>query len=164
MEKTYARFVTLSNPGNFIKKITLGGITLYQVEFKEEITNNIYEQSEQYFLSSHDSYYYENDIRGDIKKGELLGGFEIRKLISSFSGVYSTNEPQVDILVSGQEFVGVVVLMREQNASTWTNNTREWFVIHYTDGSIIGVNKAEISIYTEDNSTDEVKSYWLIKK
>ena len=54
--------------------------------------------------------------------------------------------------------------MREQNASTWTNNTREWFVIHYTDGNIIGVNKAEISIYTEDNSTEEVKSYWLIKK
>ena len=164
MEKLSARFVTLSNPGNFINKITLKDITLYQVEFSEEISKKILDESDKYFVSVFNSYYYENDIHGDINKGKKFGEFEIKSLISSFSSCYSTSEPQVDILVSGQEFVGVVVLMRSQSASTWTNNTDKWFVIHYTDGSVVGVNRAEVAIYTEDNSTEDIKKYYLIKK
>jgi hypothetical protein len=164
MEKIKARFVTLSNPGNYVKRKTLEYVTIYQVEFPEEVAKKIYEQSEQYFLSVFNSYFYENDVHGEARKGEMFGGNEIKDLISSFSPVYSTDKPQADILVSGEEFIGVVVLMRSQSGSTWRDDRREWFVIHHKDGTIQGVNKAEIAIYTEDVSKEETNSYYLIKK
>lgn len=164
MEKKYARFVTLSNPGNYKRKMTLNDITIYEVEFDEITSENILKQTDEYFLSSFSSSFYENDVYGDVRRHEGFGGFEIRKLVSSFSSMYSTDAPRADILVSGKEFVGVVVYMRELHGSTWTSYTKDWFVIHYTDGSIIGVNRSEDAVYTEDTSKEDTKSYYLIKR
>lgn len=164
MEKLSARFVTTVKPDKYVKSIQHNGVTIYQVEYDEEVAEKILAQADEYFLSKFSSYYYENDVYGEVKKGEGFGGFEIKKLISAFSGMYSTDEPQADILVSGREFAGVVVLMRESGGSTWTSYSNEWFVIHYTDGSIEGVNRSESVVDTEDTSSSDIKSYYLIKK
>ncbi len=85
-------------------------------------------------------------------------------MASSFSPCYSTSEPQVDILVAGKSFAGVVIKMREENGSTWSSYSQEWFVIHYTDGSVEGKNRSEKYVCTEDNTSEHIKSYYLHKK
>ena len=164
MERLTARFVTTSKPTNYVKTLKLNDITLYWVEYGEEDAKRILAESDQYFVSIFNSYFYENDVRGDVKKGEGYGEFEIKEMASAFSPCYSTNEPQVDILVSGKSFAGVVIMMRESGGSTWTSYRREWFVIHYTDGTVEGKNRSENCVYTEDNTSEDVKSYYLYKK
>ena len=85
-------------------------------------------------------------------------------MASAFSPCYSTSEPQVDILVAGKSFAGVVIKMRESGGSTWSSYCREWFVFHYTDGTVEGKNRSENCVYTEDNTSEDVKSYYLHKK
>ena len=164
MEKLTARFVTTSKPSNYVKSLQKDGITLYWVEYNQEDTKRILDESDEYFVSIFSSHYYENDVYGDVKKGENYGEFAIKKMASAFSPCYSTNEPQVDILVIGKSFAGVVIKMRESGGSTWTSYDREWFVIHYTDGTIEGKNRSENYVYTEDNTSESIKSYYLHKK
>ena len=164
MERLNARFVTTSRPSNYVKAFQLKDITLYWVEYDEEDTKRILAESDEYFVSIFSSYYHENDIYGEKKKGEGYGEFAIKKMASSFSPCYSTNEPQVDILVVGKSFAGVVIQMREENGSPWSSYRQEWFVIHYTDGSIEGKNRSEKYVYTEDNTSENIKSYYLHKK
>ena len=164
MEKLTARFVTTSKPDNYVKALQLNGITLYWVEYGEEDTKRILAESDEYFVSIFSSYFYENNVYGDVKKGEGYGEFAIRKMASAFSPCYSTSEPQVDILVAGRSFAGAVIRMRESGGSTWSSYSREWFVIHYTDGSVEGKNRSENCVYTEDNTREDVKSYYLHKK
>jgi len=142
----------------------LKDITLYWVEYEEEDEKRILAESDEYFVSIFGSYHYENDIFGEEKRGEGYGEFEIKKMASSFSPCYSTNEPQLDILVSGKSFAGVVIQMKEENASTWSSYRQEWFVIHYIDGSIEGRNRSERYVCTEDSTSDDIKSYYLHKK
>ncbi len=163
-DKLRGRFVTTSKPSNYINCMRRNDITIYQVEYDEETTKKILSQAEKYFLSKFSSYYYENDVNGEKKKGECYGGFELNNLISAFSNSYYTDEPQADILVSGREFAGVVVLMQESGGSSWESYNNEWFVIHYLDGSIEGKNRSESATYTEDNSSEDSVSYYLIKK
>ncbi len=164
MERLNARFVTLSRPSNYVKAIQLKDITLYWVEYDEETTKRILAESDEYFVSIFSSYYHENDVYGEVKKGAGYGEFAIKKMASSFSPCYSTSEPQVDILVAGKSFAGVVIKMSEDSGSTWSSYSQEWFVIHYTDGSVEGKNRSEKYVYTEDNSSEDVKSYYLHKK
>ena len=164
MEQLNARFVTTSNPGNYVKALRLKDITLYWVEYGEEDTKRILAESDEYFVSVFSSHYYENDVHGEVKKGEGFGEFEIKKMASSFSPCYSTSEPQVDILVSGKSFAGVVIPMKEENGSTWSSCSQEWFVIHYIDGSVEGKNRSEKYVCTEDNTSEYIKSYYLHKK
>ena len=164
MEQLTARFVTTAKPNNYIESLQLNGITLYRVEYGEEDTERILAESDEYFVSIFSSYYYENDVHGDVKKGERYGEFVIKKMASAFSPCYSTNEPQVDILVVGKSFAGVVIKMCESGGSTWSSYSREWFVIHYTDGSVEGQNRSEHCVYTEDNTSEDTKSYYLHKK
>ena len=164
MERLTARFVTTSKPSNYVESLRLDGITLYRVEYGEEDTQRILAESDEYFVSIFNSYHYENDIYGTVKKGEGYGEFAIKKMASAFSPCYSTDEPQVDILVAGKSFAGAVVKMSESGGSTWSSYRREWFVIHYTDGSVEGKNRSESSVYTEDNSSEDVRSYYLHKK
>ena len=164
MERLTARFVTTSKPSNYVKALQLNGITLYWVEYDEEDTKRILAESDEYFVSIFSSYHYENDVHGEVKKGEGYGEFAIKKMASSFSPCYSTNEPQVDILVAGKSFAGVVIQMREENGSTWSSYRQEWFVIHYTDGSVEGKNRSENYVCTEDNTSENIESYYLHKK
>ena len=164
MEQLSARFVTTAKPNNYVESLQLNGITLYRVEYGEEDTKRILAESDEYFVSIFNSYYYENDVRGDVKKGDRYGEFAIKKMASAFSPCYSTSEPQVDILVVGKSFAGVVIKMRESGGSTWSSYCREWFVFHYTDGSVEGKNRSENCVYTEDNTSESVKSYYLHKK
>lgn len=164
MEQLNARFVTISQPSNFVKALKLKDITLYWVEYDEEATKRILAESDEYFVSIFRSYYHENDVYGEVKKGEGYGEFAIKKMASSFSPCYSTSEPQVDILVAGRSFAGVVIKMSEENGSTWSSYKQEWFVIHYLDGSVEGKNRSERNVYTEDNSSEDIKSYYLHKK
>jgi hypothetical protein len=164
MERLNARFVTTSRPSNYVKALQLKDITLYWVEYGEEDTKRILAESDEYFVSVFSSHYYENDVHGEVKKGEGYGEFEIKKMASSFSPCYSTNEPQVDILVAGKSFAGVVIQMKEENGSTWSSYRQEWFVIHYLDGSVEGKNRSEKYVCTEDNTSESIKSYYLHKK
>ena len=104
MERLTARFVTTSKPSNYVEAIQLNGITLYRVEYGKEDTERILAESDEYFLSIFSSHYHENDVYGDVKKGEGYGEFVIKKMASAFSPCYSTGEPQVDILVAGKAF------------------------------------------------------------
>ena len=164
MERLTARFLTASKPEKYVKSVQLDGVTLYWVEYGEEDTKRILAESDEYFVSVFSSHFYENDVHGDVKRGEGWGEFEIKKMASVFSPCYSTSEPQVDILVAGKAFAGVVITMRESGGSTWSSYSREWFVFHYTDGSLEGRNRSESAVYTEDNSSEVVKSYYLHKK
>ena len=164
MERLTARFVTTSRPSNYVKSLQLNGITLYRVEYGEEDTKRILAESDEYFVSIFSSYHYENDVYGDVKKGEGYGEFEIKKMASSFSPCYSTSEPQVDILVVNKSFAGVVIHMREEIGSTWSSYRQEWFVIHYTDGSVEGKNRSVNYTCTEDNTSESIESYYLHKK
>ncbi len=164
MERLNARFVTISQPSNFVKALKLKDITLYWVEYDEETTKRILAESDEYFVSIFSSYYHENDVYGEVKKGEGYGEFAIKKMASSFSPCYSTSEPQVDILVAGKSFAGVVIKMSEENGSSWSSYKQEWFVIHYLDGSVEGKNRSERNVYTEDNSSEDITSYYLHKK
>lgn len=164
MERLNARFVTISRPSNYVESLRLKDITLYRVEYGEEDTKRILAESDEYFVSVFSSYYYENDVHGEVKKGEGYGEFTIKKMASSFSPCYSTSEPQVDILVAGKSFAGVVIQMREENGSTWSSYMDEWFVIHYADGSVEGKNRSETYVCTEDNTSESTKSYYLHKK
>lgn len=164
MERLNSRFVTTSQPDKYVKALRLKDITLYWVEYDEEDANRILAESDEYFVSIFSSYFYENDVYGEVKKGEGYGEFAIKKMASSFSPCYSTNEPQVDILVSGKSFAGVVIKMSEESGSTWSSYKQEWFVIHYTDGSVEGKNRSEKCVYTEDNTTEDINSYYLHKK
>lgn len=164
MERLNARFVTTSQPDKYVKALRLKDITLYWVEYDEEDANRILAESDKYFVSIFSSYFYENDVYGEVKKGEGYGEFAIKKMASSFSPCYSTSEPQVDILVSGKSFAGVVIKMSEESGSTWSSYKQEWFVIHYTDGSVEGKNRSEKCVYTEDNTTEDINSYYLHKK
>ena len=164
MEQLTARFVTTAKPNNYVESLQLNGITLYRVEYGKEDTERILAESDEYFISIFSSYYYENDVHGDVKKGERYGEFAIKKMASAFSPCYSTSEPQVDILVAGRSFAGVVIKMCESGGSTWSSYRREWFVIHYTDGSVEGKNRSESCVYTEDNTSEDIKSYYLHKK
>lgn len=164
MERLNARFVTTSRPSNYVKALQLKDITLYWVEYNEDDTKRILAESDEYFVSIFSSYYYENDVYGEKKKGEGYGEFAIKKMASSFSPCYSTSEPQVDILVSGKSFAGVVIQMREESGSTWSSYRQEWFVIHYPDGSVEGKNRSEKYVCTEDNTSEQIKSYYLHKK
>ncbi len=164
MERLNARFVTTSQPSKYVKSLQLKDITLYWVEYDEEDTKRILAESDEYFVSIFSSYYYENDVYGEVKKGEGYGEFAIKKMASSFSPCYSTSEPQVDILVSGKSFAGVVIQMREESGSTWSSYSQEWFVLHYTDGSVEGKNRSEKYVCTEDNTSEQIKSYYLHKK
>ena len=164
MERLTARFLMASKPSDYVKSIQLNGVTLYWVEYGEEDTKRILAESDEYFVSIFSSYFYENDVHGDVKKGEGYGEFEIKKMASTFSPCYSTSEPQVDILVAGKSFAGVVITMRESGGSTWSSYSREWFVFHYADGSVEGKNRSENFVYTEDNTRETIKSYYLHKK
>ena len=164
MERLTARFVTTSKPTNYVKSLQLNGITLYWVEYDEEDAERILAESDEYFVSIFSSYRHENDVYGEVRKGEGYGEFAIRKMASVFSPCYSTNEPQTDILVAGKSFVGVVIKMSESGGSSWSSYCREWFVFHYTDGSVEGKNRSEKAVYTEDNSSEDIKSYYLYKK
>ncbi len=164
MEQLNARFVTTSQPSSYVKALRLKDITLYWVEYEEEDAKRILAESDEYFVSIFSSYYYENDVYGEVKKGEGYGEFAIKKMASSFSPCYSTSEPQVDILVSGKSFAGVVIQMREECGSTWSSYSQEWFVIHYADGSVEGKNRSEKYVCTEDNTSEQIKSYYLHKK
>lgn len=164
MERLNARFVTTSQPSNYVKSLQLNGVTLYWVEYDEEDAKRILAESDEYFVSVFSSHFYENDVYNEKKKGESYGEFTIKKMASSFSPCYSTSEPQVDILVVGKSFAGVVIQMREENGSTWSSYSQKWFVIHYTDGSIEGKNRSEKNVYTEDNTSETINSYYLHKK
>ena len=164
MERLNARFVTTSQPSSYVKALKLKGITLYWVEYGEEDTKRILAEADEYFVSIFSSYHYENDVYGKVEKGEGYGEFAIRKMASSFSPCYSTNEPQLDILVAGKSFAGVVIQMKEECSSTWSSSREKWFVIHYTDGSVEGKNRSENFVYTEDNTSETIKSYYLHKK
>ena len=164
MEKLTARFVTTVKPSNFVKSFKLNDITLYWGEYGEEDANRILSESDEYFVSIFSSHFYENDVYGEVKSGEGYGEFAIRKMASAFSPCYSTNEPQVDILVTGKSFAGVVIKMRESGGSTWSSYSNEWFVIHYLDGNIEGKNRSESCVYTEDNTSEKIESYYLHKK
>ena len=164
MERLNARFVTTSRPSKYVKAFQLKDITLYWVEYDEEDTKRILAESDEYFVSIFSSYYHENDIYGEKKKGEGYGEFTIKKMASSFSPCYSTSEPQVDILVVGKSFAGVVIKMSEESGSTWSSRRQEWFVIHYTDGSVEGKNRSEKYVCTEDNTSEDITSYYLHKK
>ena len=164
MERLNARFVTTSKPSNYVKARQLKDITLYWVEYEEEDTERILAESDEYFVSIFSSHFYENDVYGEVKKGEGYGEFSIKKMASSFSPCYSTSEPQVDILVAGKSFAGVVIPMKNENGSTWSSYSEEWFVIHYADGSIEGKNRSEKYVCTEDNTSGSIKSYYLHKK
>ena len=164
MEQLTARFVTTLKPSNYIKSLQLNGVTLYWVEYGEEDTKRILAESDEYFVSVFSSYHYEKGVYGEVKKGEGHGEFAIKKMASAFSPCYSTNEPQVDILVVGKSFAGVVIKMRESGGSTWSSYSREWFVFHYADGSVEGKNRSENFVYTEDNTRETIKSYYLHKK
>lgn len=164
MDKLTARFVTTAKPAEYVKSMRLHDITLYQINLSEDVAQRVIEKADEYFVSVFNSYYYENDERGDVKKGELFGGFEIKNLLSAFSLSYYTDEPQVDILVDGGEFAGVVVLMRERSGSTWTTRYDDWFVIHRLDGTVEGKNRAENVVTTESNSKEDIKHYYLVKK
>ena len=164
MERLNARFVTTSRPSNYVKSLQLNGVTLYWVEYDEEDAKRILAESDEYFVSVFSSHFYENDVYNEKKKGEGYGEFAIKKMASSFSPCYSTSEPQVDILVVGKSFAGVVIQMREENGSTWSSYSQKWFVIHYTDGSIEGKNRSEKYVCTEDNTSETINSYYLHKK
>jgi len=164
MEQLNARFVTTSMPSKYVEAKKLKDVTLYRVEYGEEDTKRILAESDEYFVSIFSSYYYENDVYGEVKKGDGYGEFAIKKMASSFSPCYSTSEPQVDILVVGKSFAGVVIKMSEESGSTWSSCRQEWFVIHYTDGSVEGKNRSEKYVYTEDNTSEDIKSYYLHKK
>ena len=164
MEQLNARFVTISKPSKYVEALKLKDVTLYWVEYEEEDTKRILAESDEYFVSVFSSHYYENDVYGEVKKGEGYGEFAIKKMASSFSPCYSTCEPQLDILVAGKSFAGVVIQMREENGSTWSSYSQKWFVIHYTDGSIEGKNRSEKYVCTEDNTSEDIKSYYLHKK
>ena len=164
MEQLNARFVTISKPSKYVEALKLKDVTLYWVEYEEEDTKRILAESDEYFVSVFSSHYYENDVYGEVKKGEGYGEFAIKKMASSFSPCYSTSEPQLDILVAGKSFAGVVIQMREENGSTWSSYSQKWFVIHYTDGSIEGKNRSEKYVCTEDNTSEDIKSYYLHKK
>ena len=164
MERLSARFVTTSRPSNYVEAFRLKDVTLYWVEYDEEDTKRILAESDEYFVSVFSSHYYENDVYGEKKKGEGYGEFAIKKMASSFSPCYSTNEPQVDILVVGKSFAGVVIQMKEESGSTWSSYRQEWFVIHYTDGSVEGKNRSENYVCTEDNTSEQIESYYLHKK
>lgn len=164
MERLSARFVTTSRPSNYVEAMRLKGITLYWVEYDQEDTERILAESDEYFVSVFSSHFYENDVHGEVKKGEGYGEFTIKQMASSFSPCYATSEPQVDILVMGKSFAGVVIQMREESGSTWSSNREKWFVIHYIDGSIEGKNRSESCVYTEDNTSEDVRSYYLHKK
>ena len=164
MEKLTARFVTTLKPDSYVEALRLNGITLYRVEYSEEDTKRILAESDEYFVSIFSSHYYENDVHSTVKKGEGYGEFAIKKMASAFSPCYSTSEPQVDILVTGKSFAGIVIKMRESGGSTWSSYSREWFVFHYTDGTVEGKNRSESCVYTEDNTSEDVKSYYLCKK
>jgi hypothetical protein len=84
MEKLNARFVTTSRPSNYVKALQLNDITLYWVEYEEEDTKRILAESDEYFVSVFSSHYYENDVYGEVKKGEGYGEFAIKKMASSF--------------------------------------------------------------------------------
>ena len=164
MERLSARFVTTSPPSNYIKAMRLKDITLYWVEYDQEDTERILAESDEYFVSVFSSHYYENDVHREVKRGKGYGEFTIRQMASSFSPCYSTSEPQVDILVSGKAFAGVVIPIKEENGSTWSSYSQEWFVIHYIDGTIEGKNRSERYVSTEDNTSNDIRSYYLHKK
>ena len=164
MERLNARFVTTSQPSKYVKSFKLKDITLYWVEYEEEDAKRILAESDEYFVSIFSSYYYENDVHGEVKRGEGYGEFVIKEMASSFSPCYTTSEPQVDILVSGKSFAGVVIKMKDENGSTWSSYSQEWFVIHYTDGSVEGKNRSEKYVCTEDNTSEDIESYYLHKK
>ena len=164
MKLLNARFVTTSKPSNYVKALRLKDITLYWVEYEEEDTKRILAESDEYFVSIFSSYYYENNVHNEERRGESYGEFTIKKMASSFSPCYSTGEPQLDILVAGKSFAGVVIQMKEENSSTWSSYRQEWFVIHYTDGSVEGRNRSEKYVCTENNTSEDIKSYYLHKK
>ena len=164
MERLNARFVTTSEPSNYVKARRLQDITLYWVEYEEEDAKRILAESDEYFVSVFSSSYYENDVYSDVKKGEGYGEFAIKNMASSFSPCYSTSEPQVDILVVDKSFAGVVIPMKEENGSTWSSHSKEWFVIHYPDGSVEGKNWSVRYVCTEDNTSESIKCYYLHKK
>ena len=164
MERLNARFVTTSEPSKYVKSLRLGDITLYWVEYEEEDTKRILAESDEYFVSVFSSHFYENDVYGETKKGEGYGEFTIKNMASSFSLCYATSEPRVDILVVDKSFAGVVIPMSKENGSTWSSYKQEWFVIHRIDGSVEGKNMSERYVYTEDNSSEDIRSYYLYKK
>lgn len=164
MERLNARFVTTSQPTSYVKALKLKDVTLYWVEYSEEDTKRILAESDEYFVSVFSSYYYEKTVYNEEKRGKGYGEFEIKKMASSFSPCYSTGEPRLDILVAGKSFAGVVIQMKEENGSTWSSYSQEWFVIHYTDGSIEGKNRSEKYVCTEDNTSESIESYYLHKK
>lgn len=164
MEKTYARFLSpVSKVDNSKTVIYVGGLSLQYVEYDEETTKRLLLEASKYEVCNYIVYSHENDVYNTSEKSENRYGVEVPKLASISSMVYSTDEPQVDCLVIGGQFVGVVVYVEEVGGNGWNNYRNYNYAILYTDGTIVGNNTASYCYSGEDSSRDDSRTYTLHK-
>ena len=84
-------------------------------------------------------------------------------MLSISSPVYSTSEPQLDILIVDGEFAGVVIKVTQTSQSTWSSDKETFYCILYKDGTKAGNNKGYFSSSLEDSSSDNEWEYYLHK-
>ena len=77
--------------------------------------------------------------------------------------MYCTDEPQVDCLIIGGQFVGVVVLIKKVGGNGWSNYAQTNYAVLYTDGRIVGDNTSSYNYSGESSSRDDETTYYLHK-
>ena len=162
--KTYVRFLSPVGKIDSTKTlIQVDGLNLQYVEFDEETTKRLLEEASHYKVCNSRSYSYENDDYNHSERSTSYYGHQVDKLLSMSSMSYYTDEPRVDCLIINKEFVGVVLLIKEEGGNGWNNYSYNKYAILYADGKVVGSNESSYSFHGESSSREVSNHYTLHK-
>ncbi len=165
MEKIRARYlVPTDEVSGKEADIKTKGLSFTYTKISEAQEKRVKKQMSKYLLHVSRCYEYEYDDDDGPSRSYGSKDVEIENLISLSSPMYSTDEPCADIILSGGSFEGVILKATRRGGNGWDNYDEWWYVILYTDGTMLGKNESSYSFHGESSSKDEETTYTLIEK
>ncbi|MBO5328646.1 MAG: hypothetical protein J6B04_05695, partial [Clostridia bacterium] len=162
MEKIKARYlIPLEESKENEASISTKGLSFVYTTFSEEQKSLIKEQTSKFLLNVFTCYESEYDDGDGPSRSYDSNDFEIEDLISLSSPAYSTNEACADIIISQGEFKGVILKARRWGGNGWNNYDEWWYVILYTDGTMLGNNVSNYCFTGSSYSKDKETTYTL---
>lgn len=165
MEKIKARYLApLEETDKKQADIKAHGFSLAYVTLSEKQEERVKKQMSNYYLDVSRSSEYEYDDDDGPSTSYDFKKIELENLLSLSSPTYSTDAPCADIVLSGGSFEGVILKATNRGGNGWNNYDESWYVILYTDGTMLGKNMSSYYFHGESSSKEIETTYELIEK
>ena len=165
MEKIKARYLApLEETDKKQADIKTKGFSLAYVTLSEKQEQRVKKQMSKYYLYVSRCSEYEYDDDDGPSRSYDSKEIELENLLSLSSPTYSTDQPCADIILSGGSFEGVILKASRVGGNGWNNYDESWYVILYTDGTMLGKNQSSYSFHGESSSKEIETTFTLIEK